>query len=144
MTSPQSLGDAIRAVQKVVHGNFTLAQNQDGNALNAEEQSYLTVYNSQWRQLSDPLDNQVIRLMVALYKAKGKTSEELSQEPGLSIVMDTLSAKEIIDSSEMGKCLDGVYGLTAAIFSTPATDAEHSAIRKKQRAETQAKLHMQL
>ena len=82
--------------------------------------------------------------MVALYKTKGKTSEELSQEPGLSIVRDAFSAKETIDSSEIGKFLDRVYRLTAVIFSTPATDAEHSAARKKQWAKTQAKLHVQL
>ena len=48
MTSPQSVGDTIRAAQRIVHGDFTLTQNQDGNALNTEEQSYLTMYNSQW------------------------------------------------------------------------------------------------
>ena len=81
--------------------------------------------------------------MVTLFKASRKTSEELSQEPGLSIVWEALSAKETIDSSELGKFLDGIQGLTASIFSTPATDTELSAAWKRQRADTQAKLFSQ-
>ena len=64
------------------------------------------MYTSQWRQLSGPQGRQVIMLMVAIYKAKGKLSEELSQEPDLSIVRDALSAIETINSSEIGKFLD--------------------------------------
>ena len=79
MTSPQSLEEAIRAAKKVVHSDFTLNKNQDRNALNAEEQAYLTVYTSLWRRLSGLLGSQVIRLMVAIFKAKGKLSKELSQ-----------------------------------------------------------------
>ena len=47
-------------------------------------------------------------MMVALFKASGKTSEELSQKSGLSIVQEALSVKETIDSSELGKFLDNI------------------------------------
>ena len=75
---------------------------------------------------------------MALFKASRKTSEELSQEQGPSIV------QEKIDSSVLGKFLDGIQGLTASIFSTPATNTELSAAQKRQWADTQAKLFFQL
>ena len=79
---------------------------------------------------------QIICLQVALFKAKNKTSEELSLEPGLSHVREALSTIETINTVEVPRFLDNVNGLSAEIFATPATDAEHSSKKKKQCADT--------
>ena len=79
MAPPQNVGEAIRVAQRIVQEDFTLTTNKAGKALLSEEQSYLTIFNSKWRWFSGPLYNQVIWLMVALFKASGKTSEELSK-----------------------------------------------------------------
>lgn len=90
------------------------------------------------------MGSQIICLQVALFKAKGKTSKYLSLEPGLSYVRDALSAIEMIYATEIPRFLDGLHRLASAIFSTPTTYAEHSSARKKQCADTQAKLLVQL
>ena len=58
--------------------------------------------------------------MVAIFKGKGKSSKELSQEPGLSYVRDALSAIETINATEIVRFLDAVHRLTASIFSIPS------------------------
>ena len=70
----------------------------------------------------------------------GKSSEELSQEPGLSTVRDILLAKDQIDSSDLDKFLDGIEGLSVSIFSSLATEAELTAAQKQRWADPQAKL----
>ena len=78
------------------------------------------------------MGSQVICLQVALFKAKGKLSKELSLLLGLSYVRDALSAIETINATEVPRFLDSVHRLTASIFSTPTTDAEYPSTRKTQ------------
>ena len=68
----------------------------------------------------------------------------MSLELGLSYVRDALSTIETINAAEIPRFLDSVHRLTALIFSISTSDSEHSSTRKKQQADTQAKLLVQL
>ena len=57
---------------------------------------------------------------------------------------DALSAMTAINNVEMPKFLEGVSGLTAEMFATPATDSKLSDARKKSSADAQANIIVQL